>query len=333
MDISILNNVKLPILIWVEKENTFVCEYSNNVMNYVKVGDSPSDENYWLYRDAADKNCRVEIAKEGCIISVCPIDEQNDQTKLLETHYPSEDSLSILYSINDKIRGPLTNIIGFTSLLERKELEDSNHKYVDIIKRSSNDVVNVVNDLVDIINLDKGNITPVIEDVRVGKLVSKLVRSVSDDIDDKNLQLEVMIDSTLPSRIYSDYRVLNRILHQLLTNAITNTEEGSIILSIRNNWQDNITSPYGHLTPSDGEFNILFEVYNQNKDIDSNLEDTLNSLLGLQSTGAITPYRGTGMGLIIVKKLVKLLGGEIWYSHKTGEGISFYFNIVCRKRV
>ena len=104
----VLDRIKMPIILWEYNGEIFTCVYTNNISNGVQIGQHPPDKNMWMYENVNEHDCNIETKRDGYIVSITKITDSNT---ILESHYPSTSYLSILHSINNKVRSPLTNIV------------------------------------------------------------------------------------------------------------------------------------------------------------------------------------------------------------------------------
>jgi len=201
-------------------------------------------------------------------------------------------------------------IIGFSELLGRHGLssEDKN-TYLGIIKSSSNSLLNLINDIIDLSKIEVEKIEIVKLNFNTSKVLEELYQSYSSN--NKNLKI-VFDNKTLNQdfQIYSDPLRLKQVLINLLENAVKFTESGTINFgfNIERNKVIFYVKDSGIGIPKD-KLNVIFERFRK---LDEN-----NSKL----------YRGTGLGLTISKKLIQLLGGEMWVESQFGVGSTFYFSL------
>jgi signal transduction histidine kinase/DNA-binding response OmpR family regulator len=205
-----------------------------------------------------------------------------------------------------ELRSPLTSIKGFVELLRAGEgLDDRQREFLDIVLVSTNRLVDLVNDLLDVARLEAGRVEVHRRPVEVGEVLEDVITLLRGRIDAKHQVVHVEVAPDTP-RVLADATRLRQMLTNLVTNAHLYTEEGgSVMLRAGRGPSGGVrieVSDTGRgMTPA--ELEHVFERFSR----------------GAGSTG--TP--GTGLGLSIVKSLVDLHGGTIDVASTPGEGTTF----------
>jgi signal transduction histidine kinase/CheY-like chemotaxis protein len=224
-----------------------------------------------------------------------------------------------LSNMSHEIRTPLNGILGTLQLIEHDTLSRENKESIDIIGRSSRSLLGIVNNILDVSKIEAGEsvISLQLFDTRI--LVADVLSHSAGLTRDKDIDLLVRFDQSLPTYMYSDRLKLEQILNNLLSNAAKFTEAGSIALEVRrSNAPSSREQDLGSIqfVVSDTGIGIskedqarLFEPFKQ---VDSSLTRR---------------YKGTGLGLSIVRNLVEKLGGEVELQSKPGVGTSITVEI------
>ena len=254
---------------------------------------------YNLIQEKTETQSKLEQALEKA--------EQSDRLKL-----------EFLSTISHEVRTPLNGIIGFSDLLKiNKHLDKQSKEYLDIIMISANRLTALVDDMVTAARIHAGDINVSNHDIYLNELLDKLHRKFLPEIHLKgNINFKVKRHKGLRKiAITTDVEKLYSIFDQLIRNAIKFTEKGTIEFGVHNE-----------------EAGILF------------IKDTGNGIseydqlkvFDLFSQGTQKLYSaqidGVGIGLSIVKGLVKLLKGEIWFETEENVGTTFYFKIPLVKK-
>jgi CheY-like chemotaxis protein len=218
-----------------------------------------------------------------------------------------------LSNMSHEIRTPLNSILGFTNVLLKTELGSQQKEFVEAINTSGKSLNLLINDILDLAKVDAGKMTFEKHPIEIRKSISAILHSFDLKIKEKNLELAVEHDSTVPSILLCDSLRLNQIFFNLLSNAIKFTHKGKIKLTIKLLHEDkeNVTIEF---VVSDSGIGIA--------------DDKLNSIFNLFEQAEIntsTSYGGTGLGLSIVKQLVEGQGGSVSVKSKLGEGSTFIF--------
>ncbi len=218
-------------------------------------------------------------------------------------------------NMSHEIRTPMNAIIGFSGLLEKTKLDESQSEYLLAIKHSGSNLLNIINDILDFSKIEAGMLHLEKIPFSIPNLVSSLKLMFGEKAKEKNIQFEIVTDSKIPQSVYGDPTRLTQILVNLINNAIKFTNKGKVKVTcelndIKNNEARMVfrIKDTGIGIPSD-KINDVFERFNQ-----GNSETTRK-------------YGGTGLGLSIVKNLVEIQHGKIGITSKEGEGSEFIVEI------
>ncbi len=231
---------------------------------------------------------------------------------------------SFIANINHEIRTPLTSILGFIEVLENTKLDFEQSELSRIIKRESMHLNTLINDLVDMSQIEAGQLTIVQEEFLFHDLINGFAASYAVESEKRGLVFETHIDESIPEYLIGDRTRMYQILHNLLNNAFKFTTEGKISLIVTKNYQrSNKTS-------------INFKIEDTGTGIvTEDLEHIFDRFTRFNQDKQIL---GTGLGLAIVKNLVDLLKGEIKVTSTPEEGSAFnlkmpFFIPVTKKSV
>jgi two-component system sensor histidine kinase BarA len=219
-----------------------------------------------------------------------------------------------LATMSHELRTPLNSILGFSDVLSSAEnLTDKQHRFLQNIQISGNNLMVLINDLLDLSKIESGKMELQSVEFSLSDLVERQVSSLMPLAAKKNIDLTCSIHSLFPT-LFQDSGKLRQILNNLLSNAVKFTPEGGRVrvTAERHNDElfDLIVEDTGIGIPLE-EQGTIFEKFRQGKTIPG-------------QSGAMTrEYEGTGLGLSIVKELSKLLGGEIFLNSEFGKGSTF----------
>ncbi|MEM9148998.1 MAG: PAS domain S-box protein [Cyanobacteria bacterium P01_F01_bin.3] len=233
-----------------------------------------------------------------------------------------------LANMSHELRSPLHAILGFTHILKTSSPRTDQTENLDIICRSGEHLLALINDILDISKIEAGHVVVTNSEFDIHRLIDELQQMFSRTVAEKNLQLRVERAPCVPRIIYSDRLKLRQILINLLSNAVKFTTTGSITLSvdIETIPTDNITIAPQQPTASLDETTLTFSVADTGIGIASEDQTRLFEAF-VQTTSDLTAQEGTGLGLTISHEYIQLLGGQLIVKSTLGQGSTFSFSI------
>jgi PAS domain S-box-containing protein len=238
---------------------------------------------------------------------------END-LKLARDKAEESDKLktAFLHNISHEIRTPMNAIVGFSALLTEKEVETAlRDSYVEVILNSSDHLLSIINDIIDISNIEANIVKINKQEVAINDLIRSLYKQF--EIKTKGKGIGLSFTAGLPDDeaiVMTDPTKLQQVLINLLNNASKFTSSGGIRFGYK--LQDNFVCFFvndsGIGIPEEHQKKIFDRFYQ--------VENPVTKL-----------YEGTGLGLAISKAYTELLGGSISLKSKSGQGSEFYFKI------
>jgi signal transduction histidine kinase/CheY-like chemotaxis protein/HPt (histidine-containing phosphotransfer) domain-containing protein len=218
-------------------------------------------------------------------------------------------------NMSHEIRTPMNSILGFSDLLGKTKLDKAQAEYLNAVKLSGSNLLNIINDILDFSKIEAGKLNIEKISFNVIEVLNSLKIMFAPKAEEKQINFRIYIDPKTPAYIFGDPTRLNQILINLINNAIKFTSQGEVKLSceIKSIEHDIVQFVFkvqdtGIGIPAD-KINSVFERFNQ-----GNTETTRK-------------YGGNGLGLAIVKQLVEIQNGDIHLKSKEGIGSEFIVKI------
>ena len=228
-----------------------------------------------------------------------------------EAEQASMQKSQFLANMSHEIRTPLNAVIGFISLLHEKETDAEKIKYLNIIKSSSDALLQIISDILDISKIESGKLKIDYVDFKPYEELHSVAELFQEKAAQKGVVLKINYDDNIPEVLFSDVLRIKQILLNLLSNAVKFTPKGSSIectiwyaldcLNIE-------VKDYGIGIPKDKQ-KYIFEPFSQ------------------AENSTTRKYGGTGLGLAISVKLLKMLNSKLTLKSEEGRGSAFMFSI------
>ncbi len=264
------------------------------------------DADIWLrsHGHAEFKDGRAILLK-GAFQDISPMKRAEEKAKTA-----SLAKSEFLANMSHELRTPINGIIGMTQLLMRSQLDEHQAHYAQLTKMSADALLTLVNDILDFSKVEAGKLDIEKIDVHITELMAVIRESFAFKAEEKNIELNLTIDSSVPEVITSDPTRLRQVLNNLLSNSLKFTETGEINVSV---------------TRIDDT--LMFSVEDSGIGIPADKVDQLFDKFTQLDNSTTRQYGGSGLGLAISKQLAQLMGGEIGVTSVKGKGSMFWFTI------
>ncbi|MEA2073116.1 MAG: ATP-binding protein [Campylobacterota bacterium] len=242
--------------------------------------------------------------------------EQTREDKL-SAQEASEAKSMFLANMSHEIRTPLNGIVGFTELLKDTGLAEEQTEFVEIIEKSSENLLEIINNILDLSKIESNKLE--IEDIAFNPAeeFESAVDVYAVRASEKHIDLGCFIDPELEHPIKGDPTKIKEVVINLLSNAVKFTSSsGAINVDIRklDSGQEGITR-------------IRFEVQDSGIGVTSEQKARIFDAFSQADTSITRKYGGTGLGLTISSRFIELMGGQLDLHSEPGEGTTFFFTI------
>jgi PAS domain S-box-containing protein len=249
------------------------------------------------------------------------INEENERAKLIVRQQAQAEAASnaktvYLATMSHELRMPMNAIMGMANIGKNTADVERKNYALDIIRDSSRNLLNVINDVLDISRIEANKLVFSIVVFSLGESIQKAVSIVQFNMEEKQILFSINIDSKMPSHFLGDDQRVTQIITNLLSNAVKfSPKEGKIELSVSS------------LGEEDGVCELCFEVANSGIGISTEQHEKIIRLFEQAETGTTRRFGGSGIDLVVTKRIIELMGGRIWVESELGKGARFVFTL------
>ncbi len=251
------------------------------------------------------------------IATYSDITERHEREKALQAESLAKSEF--LANMSHEIRTPMNSLIGMTRLALDASISFQTQAYLEKIQLSGEHLMCILNDILDFSQIESGKLRIEMTDLNIREVMDDAISLIGNAVDAKGLKLSIKLEPTIPIYLCGDSLRLNQILLNYINNAVKFTERGEISVTVSE-------------VESGNDYSLLrFAVQDTGIGIQAEDVEQLFKPFEQADTSTTRKYGGSGLGLVISKRLAKLMGGEVGLESELGKGSTFWFTARLNK--
>ncbi len=272
---------------------------------------------------AVQNDANESVSIDGIAIDIT--EEKKAKQQLLEAKEAAEEAArtksDFLANMSHEIRTPMNSIIGMSHLALQTKLDSRQKNYIDKVHYSAESLLGILNDILDFSKIESGKLDLELTEFHLDQVLDSVGNMIGLKAGEKGVELMFDIDKNIPTPLIGDPLRLSQILVNLSNNAMKFTEKGGeIVVSVK--LEDDLKK----------SVRLHFSVRDTGIGMTEKQQKKLFRPFSQADSSTTRKYGGTGLGLVISKKLTEMMGGKIWVESKYGVGSTFHFTVSLKKK-
>ncbi|HAT2048678.1 TPA: response regulator [Legionella pneumophila] len=270
-----------------------------------------------------DLNHHIEIATADLQQSLELLEEKNIELSLekKKTEEKSRQKSEFIANMSHEIRTPMNGVIGFTNVLLESKLDPLQLDYVKTIKSSAQDLLSIINDILDFSKIDAGKLNLDCIPLDIRGCIDEVLSLASPNAHKKGIDLIPITDINVPKMVLGDPLRIKQIISNLVTNAVKFTDHGYVLIRTKIEQE------------TDKDYTLLFAITDTGIGISPEDQTKLFTAFNQADTSITRRYGGSGLGLVICKKLCEEMHGRISLISEINKGSTFSARIKVEKLI